>query len=99
MIRLSAAAEAQLFALTDHYAERGRDGAIDLLTIRIQAACARYVAGLGLFYAAPRPYPGLAGLGFRWTKEGPYWIAFQTTDTGPVVAGVFHEAADIPNRL
>ena len=47
----------------------------------------------------PEPYPSLSDLGFRWTKEGRYWIAFEETDAGPVVAGVFYETADIPNRL
>ncbi len=49
--------------------------------------------------AAPRPYPSLADLGFRWIKRASYWIAFEDTAAGPVVAGIFHETADIPNRL
>lgn len=51
------------------------------------------------FLNAPRRYPGLAGAGLRWTKDGPYWIAFKETNAGPILTGIFHEAADIPNRL
>ena len=99
MIPLSAAAEAALGALTQHYAALGRDRAIDRLVESVETACARYEAGRGLFFDAPRPYPDLADLGFRWAKQGPYWIAFDDTGKGPVVAGVFYETADIPNRL
>ena len=83
MIPLSKAAEAALEALADHYAALGRDRANDPDD----------------FLAAPRPYPGLADLGFLWTKQGPYWIAFAKTTNGPVVAGVFHDTANIPRRV
>ena len=89
----------ELDALTVHYAALGRDRAIDRLVASVETACARHESGRGLFYNAPRPYPGLADLGFRWTKEGPYWIAFEETGAGPVMAGIFHEVADMPNRL
>jgi hypothetical protein len=48
--------------------------------------------------AAPRPYPALARLDFRWVKEGPYWVAYMTEPSLAIV-GVYHEAADIPNRV
>ena len=32
------------------------------------------------------------------THTTPRWVAFQETDAEPVVAGVFYETADIPNR-
>jgi hypothetical protein len=99
VIPLSAAAEAALDGLTAHYTALGRDRAIDRLIESLQTACARFEARRGLFLDAPRPYPSLGDLGFRWTKQGPYWVAFQETDAGPVVAGVFYETADIPNRL
>jgi hypothetical protein len=69
------------------------------LVASIETACDRYENKRGLFFDAPRPYPNLASLGFRWAKEGSYWIAFEQTDAGPIMAGIFHEAADIPNRL
>jgi plasmid stabilization system protein ParE len=99
MTPLSAAAQAALEELTDFYAARGRDRAIDKLAACVEAACRRYPAKRNSFYPAPRPYPQLADLGFRWTKEGPYWIAFAETADGPVLVGVFHEAADIPKRI
>ena len=99
MIPLSSAAESALAALADHYALLGRDRAIDRLVASIEAACTRFERERGRFYDAPRPYPGLAEFGLRSTKEGPYWVAFADTHEGPVVAGVFHEGADIPNRI
>jgi hypothetical protein len=106
VIRLSAAADGALNALTLHYnafilhyEALGRDRAIDRLVTSVETACGRYENKRGLFFDTPRPYPGLADLGFRWTKEGSYWIAFEETGTGPGVAGIFHEAADMPNRL
>jgi hypothetical protein len=31
-------------------------------------------------------------------KQGAYWIAFDERSGDPVVAAIFHESADIPNR-
>ena len=71
MIPLSKAAEAALEALADHYAALGRDRAIDRLVESLEAARERYANDPDDFLAAPRPYPGLADLGFLWTKQGP----------------------------
>lgn len=46
---------------------------------------------------APRPYPELESFGFLWIKRGRYWIAYDPTV--PVIAGVFFETDDIPNRV
>ncbi len=99
MIPLSTAAEHQLNELTRYYAERDRDAAIDHLVDSVEQASARYLANRGLFYGAPRPYPTLIRPGWRWTKEGRYWIAFGPTTSGPIVWAIFHDAADIPGRL
>jgi hypothetical protein len=99
MIPLSAAAESELDARTRRYKSLRRDRAIDRLVSAVQIACDHYEMRRGLSYDAPRPGPALADLGFRWTKDGSYWIAFEKTTAGPVVSGIFHEAADIPNRL
>ncbi len=99
MITLSPAAERQLDALIRHYAERLRDEAIDNLVESLERACARYLAGQGLFYDAPRPYPSLLRPGWRWTKEGRYWVAFSKVTNGPVVRAVFYDSANIPGRL
>jgi plasmid stabilization system protein ParE len=99
VIRLTSAAEAELASLVSHYARLGRDRAIDRLVDSIEIASARFEHGRGVFYPAPRPYPVLSDLGFSWTKEGPYWIAFEMTADGPVIAAIFHDTADIPNRI
>ncbi len=99
MIPLSPAAERQLDELTRFYVERERDAAIDNLVDSVERASARYLAGQGLFYDAPRPYPALLRPGWRWAKEGRYWVAFSTAKGGPVIRAIFHEAADIPGRM
>ena len=99
MIPLSPAAERQLDELTRYYAERGRDAAIDHLVDSIERASARYLAGRGMFYDAPRPYPTLLRPGWRWTKEDRYWIAFSPAKKGSVIRAIFYEAANIPGRL
>ena len=99
MIPLSRTAERQLDELTRHYAGRERDEAIEHLIQSVERASARYQARRGLFYNAPRPYPSLVRPGWKWTKEGRYWIAFREGKHGPVISAIFHEAADIPRRL
>lgn len=99
MIALSDEARAQLTALNEYYAERGRDLAIDRLADSLERASFRIIHGRGSFYDAPRPYPTLARKGWRWTKEGRYWIAFTSGVRGLSIVAVFHDSADIPNRL
>jgi plasmid stabilization system protein ParE len=99
VIGLTATAEAALDTLASHYAALGRDRAIYRLLTALERACARYETQSGRFFSAPRPYPALASLGFRWTKEGAYWIAFDESVVPPVVAAIFHEAADIQRRI
>ena len=99
MIPLSPAAERQLDELTRFYAERERDAAIGSLVDSVERGSARYLANEGLFYDAPRPYPALLRPGWRWTKEGRYWIAFGLTKSGPVIRAIFYDAADMPGRL
>jgi hypothetical protein len=74
-------------------------GEIDRLVESIEIACARHERNSGLFCDAPRPYPWLSDQGFRWTKEGPYWIAFGEADEGPILVGIFHDSADIGGRI
>lgn len=52
----------------------------------------------GPFWSAPRPCPDPVDLGFRWSKEGRYWIAFTPTPGGHAVMSLFSETADIPRR-
>jgi plasmid stabilization system protein ParE len=99
VIRLSAAARAQIASLTAHYEALDRADAARKDRAALARANDRIIAGRGLFYDAPRPYPELAHKGWQWTKEGPYWIAFAPDARGPVIRAVFHEAADIPRRI
>jgi plasmid stabilization system protein ParE len=99
VIPLSRTAAKQLHELTRYYADRDRDDAIENLIQSVERASERYQASRGLFYSAPRPYPSLVRPGWKWTKEGRYWIAFRQGKRGPVISAIFHEAADIPRRL
>jgi len=85
VIPLSSSAEKQLDELTRYYADLGRDAAIDNLADSLERASTRYLAGRGLFYDTPRPYPTLLRPGWRWTKEGSYWIAFYSVAGGSVI--------------
>lgn len=98
MIRLSPEALTHLRDLLDHYESLDRLAASENLLKSLDQArqqiAARPEAGL----PAPRPYKQLARLGLRWLKSGPYWISYTPT-TPPLIAGIFHATADIPNRI
>lgn len=98
MIALSPNAQDDIQQLARFYAERERPAAIRNLAAAVARAAARIQRDRAAGLAAPRPYPKLAKPGRTWVKEGPYWIAYTTTDP-PVISGVFHESADIPARL
>lgn len=68
------------------------------LLASLERASERIVHAPNAGLLAPRPYPALAHFGFRWIKEGPYWVAYMT-ESSPIIVGVYHEAADIPNRV
>ncbi len=99
MIPLSRQAESHINALREHFERLDRPEAIRNLILALSQASAqienRPQAGLN----APRPYPSLASLGLLWTKAGSYWFAYLVEDAGPIIAGVFHDTADIPNRV
>ncbi|MEJ0045674.1 MAG: hypothetical protein WDN04_05800 [Rhodospirillales bacterium] len=99
MIRLSRTARAQVSSLTSHYRNLDRPEAVRNLRNTIAKAAERIEAQRGPFFPAPRPYPNLTRTGWLWLKEGPYWIAYGTDTAGPIIHALFHEAADIPNRL
>ncbi len=48
---------------------------------------------------APRPYPALTRVGWLWLKQGPYWFAYVDHPNGATIQAVFHESANIPQRL
>lgn len=98
MVTITATARAQIEALERHYVDLGRDAAIIRMTEAIALAAARIEEQAGPFRPAPRPYPDLADLGFRWLKAGRYWVAFAPSLSGYAITGVFFETADIPRR-
>jgi plasmid stabilization system protein ParE len=99
VIPLSPEAEAQLDALLVHYEKLDRVEAARNLLAALEKVSKRIERSPELGLSAPRPYPLLSHLGFRWIKEGGYWIAYTHIANDLIIAGVFHETADIPNRV
>ncbi len=99
MIRLSLVARTQVSGLTKHYRDLDRPEAIANLRAVVARAAERIEKGRGPFFPGPRPYPNLKRQGWLWLKEGPYWIEYVSDPAGGVIQVIFHEAADIPNRL
>lgn len=99
MIRLSAEAEAQLNALLTYYDALDRPEAMYRIRATLVKAAARIEASTSPFFDAPRPYPTLKRAGWTWPKEGGYWFAFSTFADSFVIPALFHEAADMPDRL
>jgi len=98
LIGLTALAERQVAALRKNYEDKQRPEAIQALILAILAASSRIELNPAAGLAAPRPYPILARRGRLWVKAGRYWVAYLTTSP-PVIAAVFYDAADIPDRL
>jgi plasmid stabilization system protein ParE len=99
VIRLSRAARAQVSQLTRYYADHDRPEAVRNLRGALARAAERIEARRGPFLPTPRPYPSVARPGWQWLKQGSYWIGFASDMRGPIIRAVFHEAADIPNRM
>jgi plasmid stabilization system protein ParE len=99
VIRLSRKAQGQVASLVRHFEALERPEATRNLRAALVRASERITRGQGLFFDAPRPYPGLTRSGWRWTKEGPYWDAFSLRGATPVIQVVFHDSANIPERL
>ena len=98
MIFLSPEAETQLEGLLTHFERLNRIKAAENLLAALERASFRISRAPDAGLPAPRPYPTLARLGFRWVKQGRYWVAYMNVPS-PVIVGVYHEAADIPNRI
>ena len=97
MIRLTLEATHQLEALERYYVEVRRPQALRNLGHSLAEASLIILNAPERGMAAPRPYPGLAELGFLWIKRGRYWIAYEPT--GPTIVGIFFETDHIPTRL
>jgi plasmid stabilization system protein ParE len=98
VIVLSPEADFQLNDLTEHYERKDRLAASRNLLRAVESAKLRIGRAPSDGYPALRPYPELKVLELRWILERHYWISYTPTDP-PVIAGIFHETADIPNRI
>jgi len=99
VIPLSPEAEAHLDALREHFERLDRPEATRNLIIALGRAAERIETNPRSGLPAPRPYPSLSSLGLLWTKSGSYWFAYTLAPAGPIIASVFHDTADIPNRV
>ncbi len=97
MIALTPEASAQVDALEHFYIDEQRPQALRNLGHALAEASLIITNAPERGIAAPRPYPALSELGFSWLKRGRYWIAYDPNI--PIIAGVFFETDDIPNRL
>lgn len=97
MIELTPEASVQLDVFEQYYVEKQRPQALRNLGHALAEASLVILNAPERGMAAPRPYPELARLGLLWIKRGRYWIAYDPA--GPIIAGVFFETDDIPNRL
>ncbi|MBK1660205.1 hypothetical protein [Paracraurococcus ruber] len=97
MIALSPEAAAQVERLELYYVSMGRPQALRNLGHALAEASLIIVNAPERGLTAPRPYPYLAEFGLSWLKRGRYWIAYDPAV--PIIAGVFFETDDIPNRL
>ncbi|MFZ4409980.1 MAG: type II toxin-antitoxin system RelE/ParE family toxin [Paracraurococcus sp.] len=96
-VPLSPEARDQIARLRRHYLDRDRPEAAEKLRGAIVEATARIRTAPCRGLPAPRPYPQLARPGRYWIKVGVYWVAYRAEP--PAINAIFHEAADIPNRL
>jgi plasmid stabilization system protein ParE len=99
LIAFSPTARRQITELRLHYEGLERPAAIRYLIAAIRDAAIRIERTPDRGSPAPRPYPTLIRPGLRWLKAGRYWFAYVATEDGAIVSGVFHESADIPNRI
>jgi plasmid stabilization system protein ParE len=100
VIDLSPEADRHLRQLTEHYEARDRLDAARNLLAAVEAAKMRIARRPSDGLPAPRPYPELADLDLLWIIEHRYWIAYTSTSSDPpVIAAIFHDTADIPNRI
>jgi plasmid stabilization system protein ParE len=98
LIEYGPRATRQVIALRHHYENLDRPEATRGLIAALEEAERRIERNPAAGLAAPRPYPRLARPGIAWIKAGRYWLSY-TTDSPPVIVGVFYETANIPGRL
>jgi plasmid stabilization system protein ParE len=97
LIALTPEAARQVEALERFYVDRQRAQALRNLGYALAEAGLIITNAPERGLPAPRPYPELASLGLGWLKRGRYWIAYDPVAL--VIAGVFFETDDIPDRI
>jgi len=97
LISLTPEASGQILALERFYVDKQRPQALRNLGHALAEASLIIANAPERGIPAPRPYPNLAELGFLWLKRGRYWIAYDPAV--PIIAGVFFDTDDIPNRF
>jgi plasmid stabilization system protein ParE len=97
LIALSPEADAQVRALERFYIEKQRPQALRNLGHALAEASLIIMNAPERGLPAPRPYPALASLGLSGLNRGRCWIAYNADI--PIIAGVFFETDDIPNRV
>ncbi len=98
MIALSREAQQHVSALRRHFEALDRLEAVVNLMAALQDASDAIERDPLVGLRAPRPYPQLARPGQAWVKAGRYWVAYRSQPR-LVIAAVFYESANIPNRL
>jgi hypothetical protein len=97
VIALFPEASVQLAALERFYIGKQRPQALRKLNHSLAEASLIIVNSPDRGLPAPLPYPGLVSLGLSWLKRGRYWVAYDPII--PIIAGIFFETDDIPNRV
>ena len=97
LIALTPEADARVRALERFYIEKRRPQALRNLGHALAEAGLIIMNAPERGLPAPRPYPAAASPGLSWLKRGGYWIAYDPAM--PIMAGVFFETDDIPNRV
>jgi plasmid stabilization system protein ParE len=97
LIGLTARAQRRFRELRQHYEDRERPAATRGLIAALEEASRKIERARTSGLPASRPYSHLARPDRLWIKAGRYWIAYEPGT--PVIAGVFYETANIPDRL
>jgi plasmid stabilization system protein ParE len=98
LIPFSREATQQVVALRRHYEFLGRLEATTNLLAALRDASNAIERDPTAGLPAPRPYPQFARPGQAWVKAGRYWIAYRRHPR-LVIAAVFYDTANIPNRM
>lgn len=68
-------------------------------TATVDQAVARLSSDAKSGAPAPRPYPEIARLGYRWIKIHRYWLGYKVTETAVIITNVHFETSNIPGNV